>query len=134
MQSQEQPQVTLFRAIVLAGAIAFLMTSAAFPLTAQNSSPQKSVPSNARQAATMPQFAAKLAHGASRVSRPVTPRASYKRPANAFAPAKRNWMGGENELYDNDPINGTPTPGPLTPVLLSAIRSPFLTAPATPAA
>jgi uncharacterized repeat protein (TIGR03803 family) len=105
MQSQEQPQVTLFRAIVLAGVIAFLMTS--LPLTAQNSSSQKSVPSNARQAAAMPQFAAKLAHGASRISQPVKPRASYKRPANTFAPAKRNWMGGENELYDNGPINGT---------------------------
>jgi uncharacterized repeat protein (TIGR03803 family) len=56
----------------------------------------------------MPQFAAKLAHGASRVTHPAQPRASYKNPAGAFARTNRGWMPpGDNDLYDNGPTNGT---------------------------
>ncbi len=103
MHSQAQNLISLFRTIVLAGVSAFLITSAALPVAAQNS-----VPATAQQAANMPQFAAKLAHGASRISHPAPPHASYKNPAAVFARANGSWMPGQNnELYSNGPINGT---------------------------
>ncbi len=102
MRAQPQPLISRFRTLLLAGATAFLITSAALPLPAQNS-----VPPTARQTATKPQFAAKLAHGASRISHPAQPHASYKNPAAAFARTGRGWMPQDNDLYDNGPINGT---------------------------
>jgi len=102
MQSQARPLVSPLRIIVLAAVSALLIASAALPMTAQNS-----VPPTARQAATIPQFAAKLAHGTSRISHPVQPRASYKKSANTLAPTKRGWLPQDNNLYDNGPINGT---------------------------
>jgi len=65
---------------------------------------QNSVPPTARQAMTVPQFAAKLAHGASRVPHPAQPRASYARPRTRPG---RGWLPQQNEIYDNGPINGT---------------------------
>ncbi|HUK43422.1 MAG TPA: choice-of-anchor tandem repeat GloVer-containing protein [Candidatus Bathyarchaeia archaeon] len=102
MQSQAQHFTSVFRTIVLAAVSALLITAAALPMPAQNS-----VPATARQAAIMPQFAGKLAHGASRVSHPAQPRASYKNPAAAFARTGRGWMPQGGDLYDNGPINGT---------------------------
>lgn len=74
-------------------------------LTAQPALAQNSVPPTARQAATMPQFAAKLAHGASRV--PGQPHASYKNPMSALAQGHRSGPLDANTLYENGPINGT---------------------------
>ena len=102
MQSQAQRFISLSRTIVLAVVTALLITSAALPMPAQNS-----VPPTARQAATMPQFAAKLAHGASRISHPAQPRASYKKPVGAFAPTNRGWMPQDGVIYENGPVNGT---------------------------
>jgi len=101
MQLSAQGLTSLFRTIVVVAVAAVVMTATP-SISAQNS-----VPPTARQAATMPQFAAKLARGASRVSPPAAPRASYKRPADALARRNRGWMPGGNDLYDNGPINGT---------------------------
>jgi hypothetical protein len=100
MQSQAQRLFFLFRTIVLAGVTAFLITSATLPLPAQDS-----VPPSAVQAARMPQFATKLARGASRVSHPAQPRASYKRRGDVGT--KHTWVPQGFGLYDNGPVNGT---------------------------
>ncbi len=102
MQGQAQGVISLFRTIVLAGVAGLLVTSAVVPAPAQDS-----VPPTARQAVTMQRFAAKLAHGASRISQPTPPRASYKNPADAFAPTNRGWLPQGGVIYDNGPINGT---------------------------
>ena len=67
---------------------------------------QNSVPPTARQAMTIPQYAAKLARGASRVPHSAQPTASYK-PPNPRTRAERDWLPQQNEIYDNGPINGT---------------------------
>jgi len=67
---------------------------------------QNSVPPTARQAMTMPQYAAKLARGASRVPHSVQPNASYRR-ANPRGRNSRGWLPQDTEVYDNGPINGT---------------------------
>ncbi|MGB9253361.1 MAG: hypothetical protein WCC25_00860, partial [Candidatus Korobacteraceae bacterium] len=61
MHSRGQRFISLFRAIVPTGVTALLITSAALPMSAQNT-----VPPTAVQAAKMPQFANLLAHAASR--------------------------------------------------------------------
>jgi uncharacterized repeat protein (TIGR03803 family) len=61
---------------------------------------QAQTPPTARQAATMPQFASRLAH-------PAQPRASYKNPLDTRARAHRGGPLDANEIYDNGPINGT---------------------------
>ncbi len=80
-------------------------------LIAGTAQAQNSVPPTARQAATMPQFASRLAHPASpqiasRAARPVQPRASYKHPLD---PRTNRHSGplDDNEIYDNGPINGS---------------------------
>ena len=84
-------------------------------ITATSADGQNPVPPTARQAASIPQYAAKLAHGvrpaspynASRVARPTDPQASWKNPAD---PRLRNRRGGpldDTVLYENGPINGT---------------------------
>jgi uncharacterized repeat protein (TIGR03803 family) len=82
MQSQAQRLISFFRTIVLPAVIAFLITSAALPMSAQNS-----VPATAAQAARMPRFAARLAH-------PATP------------PMPRRHLPQGNNAYDNGPVNG----------------------------
>jgi hypothetical protein len=82
MQSQAQPLIFRFRIIVLAAASALLITSVALPMSAQNS-----VPASARQAASMPEFAKRL------------------------APPARRQMPGQHPpqgpiVYDNGPVNG----------------------------
>jgi len=94
MPSQAQRSISLFRTVVLAGATALLITSAALPMPAQNS-----VPASAVQAARTPQFASRLAH-------PTLPTAS--RPNQA--PARQGSRNGPPQggpIYDNGPINGT---------------------------
>ncbi len=84
-------------------------------LTASPAYGQQSVPATAREATTMPQFAAKLGRRVqlqspqigSRAPQPGEPRASYKNPWAAHA---RNHRGGpldDTTLYENGPINGT---------------------------
>jgi len=78
----------------------------AVPAQAQNA-----VPPTARQAASMPQFASKLAHAASplasRVPYSAQPRASYKNPMSPRVRTRRGGPLDANEIYDNGPINGT---------------------------
>ena len=88
-----QAQLSLVRIVVLFGASAFLIASVALPMPAQNA-----VPPTAVQAAKSPQFASRLAHPTGRPLSPSKPplarRASHRGP------------GGQNDLYDNGPING----------------------------
>ncbi len=63
-------------------------------ITAVPAQAQSSVPPTAVQAASMPQFAARLAHAASshmasRAPYSAQPRASYKNPLDPHAPAAR---------------------------------------------
>jgi len=90
---QRQSLLCLFSNIVLSALAALLLASAALPMRAQNA-----VPLTARQAATMPQVAARLTHPASPASR--------LNPA-LVRQASRRGSGGANELYDNGPRNGT---------------------------
>ena len=81
-------------------------------ITAQPAFAQNSVPPTARQAATMPQFASRLAHpaptqAASRMRYPAQPRASYKNPLDPRGRAHRGGPLDANEIYDNGPINGS---------------------------
>ena len=94
MQSQAQPLISLFRAIVLAGVTALLISSAALPMAAQNS-----VPPTAVQAARTPKFARRLAHQSSRP-------ASRPNPALARK-GSRSGPGQFGVIYDNGPIDGT---------------------------
>ena len=83
-------------------------------ITATPAEGQNSVPPTARQAATLPQYAVRLAHGAQLRSQPNAShaypsqaRASYKNP---LEPRTRNHRGGpfdNSVLYENGPINGT---------------------------
>ncbi len=85
------------------------MTLTAPPAFAQA---QNSVPATAREAASMPQFAARLApqaqrHAmASQAPHPVPPRASSINPRNPRTRGQRGWLPDDNTLYDNGPING----------------------------
>ena len=91
MPSLSQHPISLFRTIVLAGVIAFLIASFGLPMPAQNS-----VPPTAVQAAKIPQFAKRLAHSAPRpASKPTTARQ-----------ASRNGPPQGGDIYDNGPING----------------------------
>jgi uncharacterized repeat protein (TIGR03803 family) len=92
-----------------------IMLLAWITITAPSAYGQQSVPPTARQAATIPQFAAKLARRsqplsppiASRVLGPSQLRATYKNPQ---APRSFRANGGPLDyaaLYDNGPINGT---------------------------
>jgi uncharacterized repeat protein (TIGR03803 family) len=94
MQSQAQRLISLFRTIVLAGVTAFLITSAALPMPAQNS-----VPPTAVQAARMPQFAKRLAH-------PGGQPASAPNPALARQGSRTGPGQGSGTVYENGPING----------------------------
>ena len=66
----------------------------------------QNVPATAREAAKMPQYAAKLAHAASRVSPQPEPRKSAGR-SRLTSGLWRNFVPGPGVLYDNGPINGT---------------------------
>ena len=78
---------------------------------------QNAVPPSAIQAARMPQFASRLAHGAqpapaasqnaSRAAYPRLPKASFKRPYRTGKPAGRFSPLDDTTLYENGPINGT---------------------------
>ncbi len=79
------------------------MNITALPAQAQNA-----VPPTARQAASMPQFASRLAHAASsQVPYSAQPRASYKNPLDPRTRGRRGWPLDNNTLYENGPINGT---------------------------
>jgi len=93
MPSQAQRLISLFRTIVLAGVTAFLITSAALPMPAQNS-----VPPTAVQAARMPEFASRLAH-------PSPQPASRPNPTPERQKSRSGPPQG-NDIYDNGPING----------------------------
>ena len=89
--------------------LVLLLNVTAVPAQAQNS-----VPPTARQAATMPQFASRLAHTAQlrsqqNASRAYSnqPRASYKNPRDPHALGRRGGPLDNNDLYENGPINGT---------------------------
>jgi len=91
---QRQALISLFRTIVLAAIAAFLVTSAALPMSAQNS-----VPPTAVQAAKMPQFASRLA-------RPASGAASRPSPA-LTRQGTRSGPLQDGIIYDNGPTNGT---------------------------
>jgi uncharacterized repeat protein (TIGR03803 family) len=94
MQSQAQRLISRFRTIVLAAVTALLITSAALPMSAQNS-----VPASASQAARMPEFAKRLAH-------PATPRMPAKFPASVPSDRGRRLPPVNGVAYDNGPVNG----------------------------
>ena len=89
MPSQAQPLTSIVRVIVLAAVTALLITSAALPMSAQNT-----VPPTAVQAARMPQFAKRLAHPASTPNPAPAHQASRTRPPQGSV------------IYENGPING----------------------------
>src|SRR5271165_6092017 len=102
--------ITILLALLFLVLLFLVMTITAVPAEAQSS-----VPPTARQAVSMPRYAARLAHdvrpasryNASRVANPADPRASFK---NFRDPRSRNYRGGpldDGVLYDNGPINGT---------------------------
>lgn len=95
MPSQAQCPVAFFRTVVLVGVSAVLISSAALPIAAQNSS----VSLTAVQAARQPQLAKRLAH-------PTPQPASQPKPAVARQASRNRPGGGGNEIYDNGPING----------------------------
>src|SRR5271157_485802 len=76
---------------------------------------QQSVPATAREAAAMPQFAAKLGRRAqphspqiaSRAPQAGEPRASYKNPPDPRARNHPGWPFDSGPIYENGPINGT---------------------------
>jgi len=81
-------------------------------ITAVPAQAQNAVPPTAVQAASMPQFASRLAHAASsqmasRAPYSAQPRASYKNPLDPRARGHRGGPLDANEIYDNGPINGT---------------------------
>lgn len=90
---QRQVQFFMVRIIVLLGATALLITSAALPIAAQNS-----VSPSAVQAARTPRFAKRLAPPAARPA--LTPTTALARQVS------RNRPPQGNEIYDNGPING----------------------------
>ena len=94
MQSQAQRLISRFRTIVLAAVTALLITSAALPMSAQNS-----VPASASQAARMPEFAKRLAH-------PATPRMPAKSPVSVPSDRGRHLPPVNGIAYDNGPVNG----------------------------
>ena len=100
MQSQAQRLISLFRTIVPAGVSALLITSAVLPMPAQNS-----VPPTAVQAASMPQFASRLAH-------PANQPASRPNPAPARQMSRRG-PGQDQTIYENGPINGNTDAWPI---------------------
>ncbi len=81
-------------------------------ITALPAFAQAGVPATATQAASMPQFAARLAPQAQRramaspAPHPVQPRASSINPRNPRARGQHGWLPDDNTLYDNGPING----------------------------
>jgi len=92
--------ITILFALVFLILLLLFLTILAQPAQGQSASPaaQTSVPPTARQAATMPQFAARLAHN--------QPNASYKNPQHPRARA-RLFSPDQGEIYDNGPVNGT---------------------------
>ena len=74
-------------------------------ITAPPAYGQQSVPPTARQAATMPQFAAKLGHSQIASRLPHEPQASYQRLGHATS--RHDGFLPQDEVYDNGPINGT---------------------------
>ncbi len=101
--------LTLLLTLLLLIFLLLFLNVTAVPAQAQNS-----VPPTARQAATMPQYAGRLAHAAQLRSRDnashaytAQPRASFKNPG---VPRVRNYRGGPFDntvLYENGPVNGT---------------------------
>ncbi|MGA7462667.1 MAG: hypothetical protein WBW69_20695 [Candidatus Korobacteraceae bacterium] len=94
MSSQVQRLISLCSTVVLAAVIAFLISTIALPIAAQNS-----IPPTAVQAARMPQFAKRLAHPA-----PQPP--SPPKPAPARQGSRSGPPQGGGPIYDNGPING----------------------------
>lgn len=87
----------------------------AMTITAVPAEGQSSVPATARQAANVPQYAARLApevrpatrYNASRAVHPTEPRASFKSSLDLRVRNRRGVPLGDDVLYDNGPINGT---------------------------
>jgi uncharacterized repeat protein (TIGR03803 family) len=83
-----------------------IMTITATPADGQNT-----VPPTARQAASMPQYAGRLAHRTTgplaSQAYPARPSASYKNPLDPRARTRGSGPLDANEIYDNGPINGT---------------------------
>src|SRR5271165_5109938 len=94
--------ITILLTLLFLVLLFLFMTITATPADGQNT-----VPPTARQAAAMPQYAAKLAHvvrpaspyNASRVARPTDPHASWKNPADPRLRNRRPLDDGI--LYDN---------------------------------
>ena len=86
-------------------------------ITAPKAYGQQSVPRTAREAATMPQYAAKLSRRTQPHSQPIAsrapqpqsdaPRASYKNPPDRRARTRGSGPLDSNTIYENGPINGT---------------------------
>ena len=90
MHSRGQRLISRFRSIIPAAVVTtLLITSAAFPVAAQNS-----VQSTAVQAAKLPQFARRLAHPKSSPNPAPAHQASRTRPPQ------------DGVIYENGPING----------------------------
>jgi hypothetical protein len=81
-------------------------------IAAQPAYAQDRVPPTARQAATMPQFAPRLAQhrtspAASRSAAPERAQGSLKYPASFRERGSSGWLPDDAVIYDNGPINGT---------------------------
>jgi len=94
VHSKQQIFRTLWGALALATAITLVVGMFVIPAFAQNP-----VPPTARQAATMPEFASRLAH-------PVAPEAAGK--PRGVAPTRNHAPSPQDQvLYENGPANGT---------------------------
>jgi uncharacterized repeat protein (TIGR03803 family) len=80
-------------------------------VTATPADGQNTAPPTARQAVSMPQYAARLSHHVSGVlashAYSAAPRASFKNPGERRTLGYRGSPLDGNDLYDNGPINGT---------------------------
>jgi len=76
--------------------------------------PAQNIPATAREAAALPQFAARLAHAgqavspanASRVPRPAKVRGANRSSSQACAQKQTGWLPADYILYSNGPANG----------------------------
>ena len=93
---------SILRTTLAAGFASAFFIAAPTAVLAQKTSQ----PMTAAEAAKLPQFAAKLAHGRSSVVHTAPPRASYKKPPERFAPTAGNWLPPDGIVYTNGGING----------------------------
>src|SRR5271167_2692907 len=94
MRGNSQFRNSLLCIIALTAAVALLVLLAAVPAWAQNP-----VPPTAREAAALPEFAAKL--------HPATRPAMNKPQASTRASARQGSPQQGGVLYENGPVNGT---------------------------